>query len=77
MSQPKIKVPPPIREALESSGLQWRVRPGKKHAQLWVAGIFLAVFSYGRKGDERFGVRDNNNTVAAIKRLSRKINPQP
>lgn len=72
MSQPQFRIPPPVHDALKESGLQWRVRPGRKHAQLWVAGIFLAVFSYGRNKCETGG-RHNANTVAAIKRLSRKI----
>jgi hypothetical protein len=74
MSQPQIKVPPLIRAALDESGLPWRVRVGRKHSQLWVAGIFLAVFSHG--GRERGPDRCNKNTIAAIRRLSRKIRPE-
>ena len=72
MSQPRTKLHPKIREALEACGLPWEVTPGRRHQHVRIAGRLAAVIPWNGGPDRtKFG---NLNVIAQIRRIAKEIN---
>lgn len=59
----------PIVEALDETGLPWRVEPGRKHRKIFVGEKMIGVVPLKGTGNRNGG--DNLNIVAAIRRAAR------
>ena len=65
-----MKLHPKVRDALDTTGLPWEIRPGKRHDHLRVAGRLASVLPRAPgEGDKR----GHLNMIRDIKRLVEKL----
>ena len=62
---PHHRVPSPIRNVLDSSGMPWLLEIGKKHMKIKLAGRLVGVLPHS---PQRESDREVINTVAQIRR---------
>jgi hypothetical protein len=60
-----------IRQALEETGLEWNIEPGKKHLKIRVAGHLAGVLPHGKHSET--DRRSILNTVRQIRAIRMKL----
>jgi hypothetical protein len=75
MSIPRLpRLPRSILNELE--GHQWKLKPGRRHWQIWIDGRMAALWSYGSHNLRPSGHAEGANTVASIRRaIRRRLKP--
>lgn len=66
-----IRLPKPITEALEDTGLPWSVENGGRHAKIKLAGRLVA--SLGRASRSTSDLRPTLNVISQIRRAAREV----
>lgn len=59
-----IRVPKPIKTALDATGLPWSIESGSRHFHIRLDGRLVGILPQGKPGDGR-GLK---NTLAQIRR---------
>ena len=70
-----MKLPERLREALDNTGLPWKVEDGSKHYKVKLCGRLVAVFPLGKKRDA--DKRALLNTITQVRLAARQIKEIP
>ena len=70
-----MKLPDPIRKALEACPLPWRIELGTRHQLVYINDRMVAVLARNATKDSHAG-RGSRNVVAQIKRAIREATKQ-
>jgi len=61
-----MRIPPLIRDALDTSGLPWEIKEGGRHYKIVVGGKCVGILPYGKT--QSADMRSAKNLVAQIRR---------
>jgi predicted ATPase len=61
----------PVWDALNATGYEWHVEPGKKHRKIKMAGFLVGILPHGKHNET--DMRAIKNTVAQIARAAQQI----
>jgi hypothetical protein len=64
------RLPDPIRDELERSGLPWELRVGGSHWKLFIGGVLATVIGHSPTWG---GPSHIHNTLGAVRRVIRRI----
>ena len=70
-----MKLPERLREALDNTGLPWRVEDGSKHYKVKLCGKLVAVFPFGKARD--YDKRALLNTITQVRLAAGQIKEIP
>lgn len=65
-----MKLDPKVRQALEETGLPWRIEAGSKHFKIRLNDRLVGVYPQGKRTEAN--PRANLNVISNIKRAARE-----
>lgn len=66
-----MRIDPKVRQALDNTGLPWRIETGSKHNKIRLNNRLVGVYPQGKKTEA--DPRANLNIISNIKRIAREM----